>query len=278
MKTDSLFYKLFQQFPDTLFALTEQPTTLASSYSFDSVAVKETTFTMDGIFVPHIPGLPLYFVEAQLQKDPDLCSRMLTEIMLYLRHHPPRRNWQAVIIVPTRRHAPELEEAYAMFASYLTIISLKDLSERPEGSTLGVSENMGVELARLITATQRKAPIQARTLLKLTQQDGENPTQQTVEDFISRIMVYKFPKLSRQELESMLELGSIKKTRVYQEALEEGELIGEVRGEARGEARGILLGKLEAVPALHLQNFSVEAIAKILGLTVEQVQSALPNP
>jgi predicted transposase/invertase (TIGR01784 family) len=261
MKTDSLFYKLFQQLPDTLFALTEQPTTLAANYSFDSVAVKETTFTMDGIFVPQTSGLPLYFVEAQLQKDPDLCSRMLTEIMLYLRHHPPRRHWQAVIIVPTRRHAPKLEEAYAMFASHLTIITLKDLSE---------SENMGVELARLITATQRKAPIQARTLLKRTEQEIERPIQQTVEDFISTIMVYKFPKLSRQELETMLELGSIKKTRVYQEALEEGESIG--------EARGILLGKLEAVPALHLQNFSAQAIAKILGLTVEQVQSALPNP
>jgi predicted transposase/invertase (TIGR01784 family) len=269
MKTDSLFYKLFQQFPDTLFALTEQPTTLAASYSFDSVAVKETTFTMDGIFVPQIPGLPLYFVEAQLQKDPDLCSRMLTEIMLYLRHHPPRKSWQAVIIVPTRQHAPNLEEAYAMFAPYLTIISLKDLSE---------SQSIGVELARLITATRSKAPVQARTLLKRTEQKIERQSQQTVEDFISRIMVYKFPKLSRQELETMLELGSIKKTRVYQEALEEGESIGEVRGEARGEARGMLLGKLEAVPALHLRNFSAEEIAEILGLTVEQVQLVLPTP
>lgn len=67
----------------------------------------------------------------------------------------------------------------------------------------------------------------------------------------------------------MLELGSIKKTRVYREALQEGESIG--------EARGLLRGKLGAVPALYLRNFSVEEIAEASGLTVDQVQSALPK-
>jgi predicted transposase/invertase (TIGR01784 family) len=193
--------------------------------------------------------LPLYFVEAQLQKDPDLCSRMLTEIMLYWRHHPPRGYWRAVILVPTRKQAPKLEEAYETFAPVLSIISIKELSE---------SENTGIELLRLITTTQRKAPEQARKLVKLTQQEIENPAQQAVQDFISTIMVYKFPNLSHQELEVMLELESIKKTRVYQEAREEG--------------------KLEAVPALHLRNFSIQEIAEILGLTVEKVQSVLPKP
>jgi predicted transposase/invertase (TIGR01784 family) len=40
-----------------------------------------------------------------------------------------------------------------------------------------------------------------------------------------------------------------------------------------GKLEGKIEGKLEAVPALVERGFSVEEIAQILGLTVEQVQS-----
>ena len=40
-------------------------------------------------------------------------------------------------------------------------------------------------------------------------------------------MVYKFPQLSREEIEEMLGLSELKQTRVYQEALEEGRQEGE---------------------------------------------------
>jgi predicted transposase/invertase (TIGR01784 family) len=214
MKTDSLFYQLFQQFPDTLFALTGQPIKLATQYRFASESVKETAFTMDGVFIPQQGNLPLYFVEAQFQKDPDLCSRMFTEIMLFLRHNTPRRDWRAVIIVPTKGKIPKIEPAYDNFASKLTIICLKDLAE---------SENLGVELARLITANKTKAPIQARKLMQRTAQFLDDQQREALQAFIGTIMVYKFAKLTRQEIEAMLELGSFKKTRVYQETLEEGE-------------------------------------------------------
>jgi len=37
MKTDSLFYLLFQALPEAFFELLNQPTSLASAYSFASV-------------------------------------------------------------------------------------------------------------------------------------------------------------------------------------------------------------------------------------------------
>jgi predicted transposase YdaD len=52
MRRDSIFYKLFQQSPTLLFELLENPPANASEYKFDSVAVKEPKFEIDGVFLP----------------------------------------------------------------------------------------------------------------------------------------------------------------------------------------------------------------------------------
>jgi predicted transposase YdaD len=58
--------------------------------------------------------------------------------------------------------------------------------------------------------------------------------------------VYKFPQLSQQEIEAMFTLSDLKQTRVYQDAMKEGEQIGEQRGlqlgEQIGEQRGVQIG------------------------------------
>ena len=52
MKRDSIFYKLFQQSPTLLFDLLETPPANVEGYRFDSVAVKEPKFEIDGVFLP----------------------------------------------------------------------------------------------------------------------------------------------------------------------------------------------------------------------------------
>ena len=72
--------------------------------------------------------------------------------------------------------------------------------------------------------------------------------------------MYKFPNLSRQEVEQMLGLSELKQTRVYQEALAEGRQEGERRIQ------------LQAVPKLLAFGLSVEQVAQALGLDVETVR------
>jgi predicted transposase/invertase (TIGR01784 family) len=88
MKTDKIFYTLFQVFPELLFELIGSDSNFAHNYQFKSIEVKELSFRLDGVFLPdeNYPEYPLYFVEVQFQLDPDFYWRFFTEIILYLRH------------------------------------------------------------------------------------------------------------------------------------------------------------------------------------------------
>ncbi|NES72957.1 MAG: hypothetical protein F6K24_51060 [Okeania sp. SIO2D1] len=79
--------------------------------------------------------------------------------------------------------------------------------------------------------------------------------------------------MSRQELEAMFGMNDLKKTRFAQELLEEGE----ERGIAKGRVEGEIQGKLQVIPSLLRKGFSVEEIAEILELEVEQVRQAIAN-
>ncbi|MCA2684925.1 MAG: DUF2887 domain-containing protein, partial [Microcystis sp. M046S2] len=46
MKTDTIFYQLFQSFPSIFFELIQLPITEANNYRFDSVEVKQLSFRL----------------------------------------------------------------------------------------------------------------------------------------------------------------------------------------------------------------------------------------
>ena len=64
--------------------------------------------------------------------------------------------------------------------------------------------------------------------------------------------------MSREEIAAMFGLSELKQTRVYQEALEEGER----------------RGKLRAVPRLLAMGLTEEQVAQALGLSVEEARQA----
>jgi predicted transposase/invertase (TIGR01784 family) len=106
MRRDSIFFRLFQQAPTLLFELLDRPPDNASRYRFDSVAVKETKFEIDGVFLPpegELPGI-VYFCEVQFQRDQQLYERLWSESSRYFYQNRPRfTDWQAVVIYPSRK-------------------------------------------------------------------------------------------------------------------------------------------------------------------------------
>jgi predicted transposase YdaD len=52
LKTDSIFYRIFQSNPDILFELLGQSPDLAKGREFGSVEIKQVAFRLDGVLFP----------------------------------------------------------------------------------------------------------------------------------------------------------------------------------------------------------------------------------
>jgi predicted transposase YdaD len=52
IKTDSIFYRIFQTLPQSFFELINLPPSEANAYDFASVELKQTAFRIDGVFLP----------------------------------------------------------------------------------------------------------------------------------------------------------------------------------------------------------------------------------
>jgi len=230
MRRDSIFHQLFQQSPMLLFDLLDNPPANAANYRFDSVAVKEPTFSIDGVFLPpEEPGI-VYFCEVQFQRDEALYERLFGESFLYFYRNRDRfSDWQAVVIYPS--HTTEQQNSHP----YRALLNSNQV-HRIYLDRLGDIQSLpiGIALMVLTTLSEQEAPRQARALLSRIQQQAlTQQRQQAIIETVSTIMVYKFTTLSRTEVEAMLGL-SLQETRVYQEAKAEGEELGRQEGLEEG--------------------------------------------
>ncbi len=130
----------------------------------------------------------------------------------------------------------------------------------------GVSLPIGIATAKLVIATDDIAIAKAWELIDTTKSEISSPRkQQQLLQFIETILAYKFPTMSREEMEEMFGLSELKQTRFYQEAFQEGIEQGEVKG------------KLKAVPAMLAAGLTVQQVAEALDLSVEEVRQVIQS-
>jgi predicted transposase/invertase (TIGR01784 family) len=229
LKTDSIFYRIFQTDPSIFFELLGRSPDLAQEYEFSSVEIKQVAFRIDGVFLPKPTAgdRSVWFLEVQFQQDPEFYARFFCEIFLYLKLHPKTVDYKAVVIFPSHSIEPKNQHLYRanLSSDQMHRIFLDDLS--------GVStESLGVGLMQLILADSIDAGPQAQALLAKTRtQDQTDSKIAAIIELIETIVVYKFPQLSREEIERMLGLSELRQTKVYQEALQEGRQEGRQEGE-----------------------------------------------
>ncbi|BAC90083.1 Rpn family recombination-promoting nuclease/putative transposase [Gloeobacter violaceus] len=268
MRTDHLFFRLFQALPETLFELIAVEPPPSSCYSFQSVEVKETALRIDGVFVPTAAGQPFYFVEVQFQKDSDIYWRLFIELLLYMRQQNLCADWRAVAIFPEQSQDVDVPE------------SLRDLADGPRFkrvylNTLRVTEasSLRLGLVELIAIKDEGDFIEgARQLLRRTRQ-------QTVAEqegirllgLIETVIVYKL-SYSREEIEAMFGLEELKKTRYFQEVAEEARQKGLQEGRQEGRQEG----ELTLIVRILTKKFGTlepEISEKLRRMTIQQLET-----
>lgn len=231
MKTDSLFYRLFQEWPQLALELLKLPYS-GDSYCFVSEEIKQTGFRIDGLFKPVTadPDHPLIFAEVQYQPDTQFYGRFLSEIVLYLYRQKPGRHWLAMVIYPNRA----IEKSAGIeFEPFMTLPQIQRIYLEDYQNLDTITPAQG--LISLIASQGQQAIQVAQKLAKQRTINGLD-----ILNFVETVLVYKLPHLTREEIQTMLALQDIelKQTRFYQE------IATEERQEGRKEESITLLTRL----------------------------------
>ena len=235
MKTDSLFYELFRRWPGVALDLAGLDPSRADAYEFRSEEIKQTAFRLDGILAPpESSDDPWLFLEVQFQPDDSLYRRLFAEIFLYLHRLPTPRPWRALIIYPTA-------QTERIPTGYASLLQLPEIQRIDLSSLTGQdSPTPGWDLLNLIVEEADLAITRARRLLAHSGTTAPDPA---LINFIETILVYKLPRSTREEIQTMLGITDIdlKQTRFYQDVHAEGTL------EGRRTEAAILLMRLAQV-------------------------------
>ena len=291
MKTDSLFYRLFKNAPELVLELANLNYANMQDYYFCSEEIKQTAFRLDGILIPpkENTALPIIFVEVQFQADQNFYSRFFCEIFFYLHQNKPVQPWQAIVIYPTRQTETDgnLHYAELLNTERVSRIYLEDLINPPP-------DQIGLQLIQLIVVEEEKAIKTAQNLINHIKIQTNQETNTDWLDWVETILIYKLPRLTREEIQKMLGYKdiSLKETRFYQDAFSEGKQEGKQEGKLEGKQEGeatiillILVHRLGELPTQtikriqQLNNERMESLAKCLSdiKTPDELNSWLNN-
>ncbi len=254
MKTDTLFYQLFQEFPWIFFQLIQQEQINLDAYQFIAPEIKQRSFRLDGLFTTteEYSDQPLYFVEVQFYREIDFYDRLFPSIFLYFgQYKPVNPDWSIIVIFDSQNNDVIIPPRYEEIANQRLQRIYLDQMPEDEISTIALG------ILKLVVEPEAGAGELARNLINRTKQELEgSQSQKQLLELIETIVIYKFPNLSYQEIETMLNLEEIKQTRVYQDAKSEG------------IQQGLQQGKLE-------QKIAMIPLLQELGLNIEQIAQRL---
>ncbi|BAQ65292.1 hypothetical protein GM3709_2057 [Geminocystis sp. NIES-3709] len=247
-------------------------------FDYSAPVVKEKELRLDGLLTPlNDDNLPLVFLEAQMQKDTEFYSRYFGGLFIYIHQYKVKRNWRGLLILNNRNQDLGSEIPYQdLLDNRVQRLFLLDLLTQ---------ENLSANLAilKLIVTPENQAVPFAKKILE----SAENQEQFNLRlDLVEAILVNKFPQLTIEEVQKMINLreADITQTRFYQQVLEigrtEGVQIGRTEGVEIGITKGMLKGTQQGEANIVIRllnrrcgNLSHELQGKVRSLSIPQLES-----
>jgi predicted transposase/invertase (TIGR01784 family) len=270
METDSFFYQLLKGLPETLFALLGQPLSRVSDYRFDALEVKKS-YRLDGLFVPSKSSLPVYFVEVQFRRDRKFYPNLFAKVFSYLEANDPDQDWVAVALFSKRVVEPKRLKPYEdlLASPRMRRIYLDELSVSGDAPP-------GLTILQLASAPQSQTIELTTELLQRATVEPDCDRAEVIVELTEEVLIRRFSTLDREEIRSMFKLHDLRKTRVWQQAreqgLEEGIEQGIEEGIEKGIEKGRLIEKQQLVERLVSTGKAPKEIAEILGISVAEVR------
>jgi predicted transposase/invertase (TIGR01784 family) len=182
-----------------------------------------------------------------------------------LHQNRPIKLWQAVVIYPTRKVETDgsLHYSTLLESDRIKRIYLEDIKDP-------LTDRMGLQLIQLIVVEDDKTIITAQNLLKHIKIQTDQETVKHWLEWVETILVYKLPRLSREEIQKMLGYNDIelKQTRFYQDVFTEGQQQGLQKGLHDGEAK-ILIRHFKRL----FNDLPADTISRIQHLNSEQLET-----
>jgi predicted transposase/invertase (TIGR01784 family) len=195
-------------------------------------------------------------VEVQFQPDDRIYERLITEAFLYLGQYRPDHRWRCVAIWAKS----SLDGGIPLYYQEIVEIGLLKvvyLDQLPEGESLGLS------LLRLVLVEEEQVLVELSRLERQLNAISNTSLEREIVELIEKVLIYKFPRLSPEELAAMFGQQELEQTRFYQEVLK------------KGQEEGLYLGQIKAIPNLLSLGLTAEQIAGALELELTEVQNEI---
>lgn len=211
MRSDALFYELFQAAPWTFFELMQL--TPPCPYRFESITVKTTEKRIDGVLEPEQAGERLYFLEVQAQPDVTIYWRTLREVATYFEQRPQQPdNWQAVVLYLNITDDPGFGSLSPLATGAdprLIAADLLDLLEQLADDSLVLNV-----LRPLVAISEKEVRQNVITWANNIQQlpGLSYELKQRLVTILAQLVMQKFARLTYKELARMLRLIPLEET------------------------------------------------------------------